>query len=201
MPTYATPILLRQLQQKTESLLDTAVSEWQMIPHTRFARKPSAESWSANECLQHLNSYGRYYLPAIEKAIENSLPPASPLFHSGFLGHYFTTLMMPADNRKSRKMKSPKEHAPTTIPESHMVISEFIDQQEKLLQLLKAAATVDINRAKVPVSISKWIRLKLGDTFNFFVAHEHRHFLQAQKALGIDISSLQDNFSLKTISR
>lgn len=185
MPTYSTTLFLRQLQQQTELLLDTAISQWQMIPHSVFARKPSADGWSANECLQHLNSYSRYYLPAIEKAIKAEAKPSTPLFRSGWLGHYFTTLMLPKANGAVKKMKAPKDHAPVDIMPSHAVISEFIDHQEKLLALLEMASHVDLNHAKVPISISKWIELKLGDVFGFVIAHEYRHFLQAHKALGL----------------
>lgn len=183
MPTYSSQQLLQKLQTQTEILLDTAISQWQMMPHNIFARKPGAESWSANECIQHLNSYGCYYLPAIEKAIRNSTTAAEPEFTAGWLGNYFTKLMQPSQNGPMKKMKSPKDHQPTVILPSHEVISEFISQQEKLLQLLRAAASVNLDKNRVPVSISKWIKLKLGDTFHFLIVHEYRHFLQAQKAL------------------
>jgi len=80
-------------------------------------------------------------------------------------------------------MKSPKDHRPALILPSHEVIAEFISQQEKLLQLLRDAATTDLGKIKVPISISKFIRLKLGDTFHFLIIHEYRHYLQAERAL------------------
>jgi hypothetical protein len=123
----------------------------------------------------HLNSYARYYLPAIEKAIKaQGTKNATVLFNSGWLGSYFTKLMSPSGSGSIKKMKSPQDHAPKSILDSHLVISEFIDHQEKLLSLIEAATHADLNRIRVPVSLSKWITLKLGDTFRFFVAHEYR---------------------------
>lgn len=202
MPTYSSQALLRQLQQQTEHLIDIAISQWQMIPHTTFARKPGAGKWSANECLQHLNSYGRYYLPAIEQAIHQAMKkqqqPAKQ-FAAGWLGHYFTQMMLPNTNGKgAKKMKAPKSSQPISILESHAVISEFIDQQEKLLQLLDAAAKVDLNKVRIPISISKLIKLKLGDTFNFIIAHQNRHVLQAQRALNVKEKSPIGGFLLST---
>jgi hypothetical protein len=69
MPVYQTSQLIDQLQQQTELFLNKAVSEWQMLPHHKMAFKQSPEKWSATQCLIHLNSYGNYYLPEIEKAI------------------------------------------------------------------------------------------------------------------------------------
>jgi DinB superfamily len=189
MKNYKSEVLLEDLLNQTEVILKTAIAEWQLIPHNRFARKPSPESWSANECLQHLNSYGRYYLPAIEKSItKGSKEPFTDQFSSGWLGNYFTKLMLPTTNGKpSKKMKSPKDHAPTTIIESHIVIGEFIDQQEKLLQLLTRSKKIDINKNRVGISIAPFIKLKLGDVFLFLIAHLQRHMLQAQRALNSEM--------------
>jgi hypothetical protein len=187
MPIFSTHLLLNKLQHQTEQYLQLAISDWQMISHARFAKKPTATSWSANECLQHLNSYGNYYLPAIEKAI-NAAQQSNPssVFKTGWLGYYFTNLMKPAtENKPLKKMKAPKDHSPLSIVESHVVISAFIDQQEKLLELLEQAKQVNLENIRIPVSISKMIQLKLGDTFNFLVMHTARHVQQAQKALGI----------------
>ena len=187
MPKYSSHLLLSQLQNQTSQFLDLAISEWQMLPHTTFARKPSPESWSANECLQHLNSYGDFYLPAIKNAIlttENHTP-ANVVFSPGFFGNMFTKMMMPATEAKPlKKMKAPKPHAPTAILPSHEVIATFIDQQEQMLQWLEKAKSLDLGSIRVPISISRFIKIKLGDTFHFLVMHNLRHVIQAQKALG-----------------
>ncbi len=80
-------------------------------------------------------------------------------------------------------MSAPKDHYPQVQEDSHKVIAEFIEHQEQLLGLLGQASIVDINQARVPVSIAKWMKLKLGDTFLFLIAHHYRHVLQAGRAL------------------
>jgi hypothetical protein len=185
MKTQKNETLIDELINQTETILKKAIAEWQLIPHSRFALKQSPESWSANECLQHLNSYGRYYLPAIEKSIAQvKYSNSTGEFSSGWLGNYFTKLMLPTKEGKlSMKMKSPKDHTPKMIIESHIVITEFIDQQEKLLQLLTIARKIDLNKSKVGISIAPFIKLKLGDVFMFLIAHLQRHTLQVQRAL------------------
>jgi DinB superfamily len=184
MTSYNRDTLIENLLDQTEIILKKAI-EWQLIPHSSFALRPTSESWSANECLQHLNSYGRFYLPAIESVLSRSEKrESSTQFSSGWLGNYFTKLMMPGtDGKPSTKMNSPKDHAPKTIIESRLVISEFIDQQEKLLALLNTAKKFDLNTVKVGISIAPIIKLKLGDVFRFVIAHQVRHILQAERAL------------------
>ena len=184
MTSYNRDTLIENLLDQTEIVLKKAI-EWQLIPHSTFALRPTSESWSANECLQHLNSYGRFYLPAIESVLSRSEKrESSTQFSPGWLGNYFTKLMMPGtDGKSSKKMNSPKDHSPKTIIDSPLVISEFIDQQEKLLALLNTAKKFDLNTVKVGISIAPIIKLKLGDVFRFVIAHQVRHILQAERAL------------------
>lgn len=184
MASYNRDTLIENLLDQTEIVLKKAI-EWQLIPHSKLSLRPSAEGWSANECLQHLISYGRYYLPAIEKELSKSQNSESTSpFSSGWLGNYFTKLMMPGtDGKPSKKMNSPKNHAPKTIIDSRLVISEFIDQQEKLLALLNTAKKFDLDTVKVGISIAPFIKLKLGDVFRFVIAHQVRHIFQAERAL------------------
>lgn len=184
MSTYRQQQLLSELETLVEHLLTKSIGEWQLVPHNQFSFKQSVSSWSANECLQHVNSYGRYYLPAIQKAIDKSATGSTENFYSGWLGNYFTKMMMPKENGSlATKMKSPKDHAPTKILESHQVIAEFIDQLEILLKLLRKARQHDLNKVKVAISIAPFIKLKLGDVFMFLIAHLIRHGQQADRAL------------------
>jgi hypothetical protein len=144
-------------------------------------------SWSVAQILEHLNSYGRYYLPEIASVIahaEKKNAQPSAIFHSGWLGDYFTRMMLPGkDGKIANRMQSPKNHRPPVGLNVNDVLDEWLQQQYQLLELLDRAKKINIGKARVPVSISRWIKLKLGDTFRFFIAHEQRHFVQADNTL------------------
>lgn len=187
MPVYLSQSLIDSLMDQTDLFLHKAIAEWKMLPPTQFAYKASPEKWSANQCIAHLNSYGRYYLPQIEKAMaagRGVSQQPSLQFKAGWLGNYFTEMMVvKSDGSVAKKMSSPKDHYPTIHNDSSQVIAEFIDQQEKLLRLLDQAKYINLNTIKVPISLSKFIKLKLGDTFLFLIAHNFRHIVQADRAL------------------
>ena len=144
--------------------------------------RSSENSWSILECLEHLNFYGRFYLPEIESRIEESRFKSNKNeFRSGFLGNYFANMMLP--KKKLNKMKTLKVSNPIHKKLDNSVISEFINQQNKILGLLEKAKTVDLENTKTSISISKFIRLKLGDTFRFVIYHNLRHIKQAERAL------------------
>jgi hypothetical protein len=187
MQNQNTRTILTDLQKRTEVILNKAISEWQMASQEKLVFTSSVEKWSAVQCLMHLNSYGNYYLPAIEKAIEtNKEFKPTDRFKSSWLGDYFYRSMLPASQgKKMKKMKSPKEHVPQANDNAAEVVAEFIDQLETLLLLLEKAKSVNISKVKVPISIAKFVKLQLGDVFLFLIAHIERHVLQAEVMLEI----------------
>jgi DinB superfamily len=178
---------LDQLRERTERILQQAIGEWQMLAPTILHAAPAPQQWSAAQCLEHLNIYGRHYLPAIQIAIEagkrRGISPAA-LYRSGWLGQWFTNLMLPQpDGQLKSKMKAPKNAIPAAQPDARAMLAEFIEQQETLLALIDAAAMVNLNTLRVPTSLSPMLRLKLGDTFAFVIAHNERHVLQIGRAV------------------
>jgi DinB superfamily len=181
---YQTTVLLDNLYQKTEFVLEKAIRDWQSLPSDQFNRQPAPNAWSAAQCLEHLNVYGRYYLPELKKAIGKAKKQPTPTFKSGWLGDYFYRLMLPnTEGVLKSKMKAPKNAIPPVELDAAAVIAEFIEQQEQLLQLIEQARAVNIGSIRIPISLTQWIQLKLGDTFLFVIAHNERHILQAERAL------------------
>ena len=182
---YLAASLLEDLYEQTEQNITKAISEWQQLPVDYLTAQPGENKWSAAQCLEHLNSYGRYYLPAMQQAIQGAAAgEVVTHFKSSWLGNYFYNLML-TDSKGGvkKKMKAPKDHRPATNLNAAVVLSEFISQQEQLLQLITRAQGVDLEQLKVPISLSRFIKLSLGDTLLFYVAHIHRHVAQAERAI------------------
>ncbi len=175
-------LLIDELLACTERSTQT-VKKLKELNTAQLNYKKHAESWSVLECIEHLNLYGDYYLPEMERSIlANKHTAAKPMFKSGLLGNYFAN-MMKATGSKMKKMKSPEDKNPANSQLSVTTIDRFLKQQELLKSLLMQAKTVDMGRIKVPISISKFIRLKLGDTFRFVVYHIERHVAQAGRVI------------------
>ncbi len=52
-----------------------------------------------------------------------------------------------------------------------------------LLDVLDMSKKVNLTKTKTGISISKWLKLRLGDTFRVVIYHNQRHILQAKKVL------------------
>lgn len=187
MEVIRTKELLLSLQEQTENQLTLAINSWQNLPSSLLTIAPATGKWSAAQCIEHLNIYSRYYLPAIETAIQKALTQKqkpSNQFKSGWLGAYFVRLMQkdPSKNPKD-KMKAPKNAQPPSTLDAAVVVAEFIDHLENMQQLIEKAKGIDISKTRVGISIARFIKLKLGDVFSFNVAHTQRHLMQAERAI------------------
>lgn len=185
--------LLNRLQADTRQLISFA-GFLQREPSDSLVQSPAAGKWSVAQVIEHLNSYGRYYLPEIEKALLTNSKPPSIHFKPGWLGNYFTNLMLPGKEGKiGTKMQSPKDHRPSADLCASEVLEAFLVQQKQLLDLLEKAKSKNIGKIRVPISLTRLIKLKSGDCFRFLVAHQQRHFYQIKNIL-ISLGSFSDKY-------
>jgi len=177
-----------QSQQLIESLIEStrvhinAMERINALPDDVLRKRESPHSWSVLECVEHLNRYNDFYIPEFKRRIEASTFPADPIFSSKLLGGYFAKSMLP--KKKLNKMKTFKDKDPIFENIDRSVIEKFIQQQMEFLILLEKARTVSLNKTKVNISITKWIRLTLGDGLMFFVNHITRHQQQMERGIG-----------------
>lgn len=181
MPVFQVKQLIDSLQQDVRSTL-AAMEDIKALPDDVLLRQPEAGKWSIAQVLEHLNGYSRFYLTAIENSLRNADRSSKSDFKSGWFGNYFTNMMQPkADGTIGNKMSAPKEYNFSPDLDVQRVVKEFLAGQQQLLALLDKARTADMGKLRVPISISKLIKLKLGDTFRFLIAHQLRHFLQIER--------------------
>ena len=143
--------------------------------------KETIDEWSILECIEHLNIYGDFYNPAIKESIENTNTTSTKIFKSGVIGNYFVNLISPKE--KLNKMKTLKVNNPLGSHLEKNAIDRFIVQQKEFLELIEKSKNINLTKTKTTISISKLIKLRLGDTFRFTTAHNERHLLQAENIL------------------
>lgn len=172
--------LIANLIERT-LIIRNQVEAFNALPTQKLNRRHDQNSWSILECLEHLNLYGDFYLPEIEMSIKSSKTLPNKKFKAGFLGDYFANSMLPKE--KLNKMKTFKDKNPIGSALDKTTIARFIIQQEQLLTLLDNSRKIDLNTTKTAISISKLIKLRLGDSFRVVVYHNERHLAQANKIL------------------
>jgi hypothetical protein len=118
-------------------------------------------------------------LPLIAHKIKGASGNADPIFKTGLLGNYFANMMLPKE--KLNKMKTFKDKNPLYSKLDPKVIDTFIQQQLQLLELLEKSKSINLNAVKIQTTISSLIKIKLGDTYRFYINHMIRHFQQIDR--------------------
>ncbi len=170
--------LIADLIDRTKEILNQA-EYFYSLEKEPLNYKPSKDEWSILECFEHLNRYGDFYIPEINQRINQSSSAAVEAFNSGWLGNYFAKAMLPRP--KLNKMNTFKSMNPNGSQLNKETIEKFIGQQKQMLRLLDAARRVNMNKVKTGITISKWIKLRLGDTFRVVIYHNQRHMAQAER--------------------
>jgi len=143
--------------------------------------KPDNNTWSMLESIEHLNLYGNFYLPEIERQLAKAKPKSDCTFKSGMIGDYFVNLIR-VKNGSIKKIRTVRKMDPANPHLTYITLNRFIRQQEKLRSLLADSLQKDITNTKTAVSLTHFVRLRMGDTLRFVVYHTERHILQARHA-------------------
>lgn len=175
--------VLNEVASITERNIQVLKSRYANYSSKQLNWKPDANTWSLNEIFSHLNHYAAFYHSAFFQRIENTrFRVPREQFSSSPLGRSaWQSMKLGKQNNIKRKFNAPKAYNPTIHPEivDQDSVHQLIGCQHELLRVLEASIAVNLRKVKVPISISKIIRLRLGDALLFVAYHNERHMQQA----------------------
>jgi uncharacterized damage-inducible protein DinB len=183
MAKFKSEDLLNDLSQDVRRVTEAA-NFFNSADKNKVVYSPEKGMWSVVQVLEHLNAYNRHYLPLIEKELAVVTHDTNAWFAAGYWGEKFTKMMKPQNVFEIKnKMKTSKKMSFPNSLNVDTVLKEFLAGQDKLLQLLEMAKGKDLAKIHIPITVTKLIKLRLGDTFRFLIAHEQRHIIQARNTL------------------
>ncbi|RYD96388.1 MAG: DinB family protein [Sphingobacteriales bacterium] len=176
----ATENLLTQLKTEVDRQIQKT-QELNRLSYETLNWRERTESWSVLECIEHLKRYNDFYIPEIRSKLGSATVKPNVQFRSGWLGNYFANAMLPKE--KLNKMNTFKEMNPLNSHLDIVLLENFEQQLVSLNDLVHSAQQYDLSKVKTSISISKWIKLRLGDTFRVVVNHQTRHFAQIENVI------------------
>ena len=179
--------LQEDLAQDLKALLakqKNALAQLQALNESELNQKPDADSWSALECIEHLCRYGDFYLPECQAVLLSAQAQNEPYFKSSLLGEYFAKSMWPEE--KTKPMNTFKNMNPIYSDTRKDVLKDFGHQLQQWESFIAKAENYSWRKLKTSISISKLIKLRLGDTLRVVIYHQERHLKQAFAAAGIN---------------
>ena len=175
--------LLTEVDSITRKNIDFIQKNLTKLSENQIKWKPNSSSWSLVEIFAHLNEYARFYHAAFAYKIEITKfrEPKSQFISSPLGKSAWKSMKLGNLNNIKRKFNAHRNFNPSVQTElvTGKDIEIFKEKQSELLELIEKAKNVNIQRVKVPIAISKLIRLRLGDALLFVVYHNERHMQQA----------------------
>jgi hypothetical protein len=171
---------LPDLIPEANNIAAEAKSTFGRLTPTQLNWKPSAERWSVAQCFDHLLTSNKGFFPTIEGVIAGIKPtfwqrmPVLP----GLAGRL---LIKSLDPKNTRKMKAPGKFQPAQSDISAAVIDDFVDQQTRMVEQMKATEHLDLETIVITSPVAAAITYSLMDAYRIIVVHEARHFQQAKR--------------------
>lgn len=191
--------LINTLTEDTHYLIKKVEQEILPLSKEAIIFKPSEDSWSILECIEHINIANKHYHDQIEAKLRDQTTTPKETYSGGPLGNYFTKMMKPKkDNIIPNKMKTIGKFYPVISLQSenhNTVINAFLKDEQRLLGLLDKARSANLAKIKIKSALGGWLMFKLGDAFRFMIAHSERHILQAMNVLEEYKSTHQENLN------
>lgn len=178
-----TESLFQELEKITKTSIETVQKHVSRLSQNQLEWKPNSDTWNLQEIFAHLNEYALYYHPAFSKKIDTTRfrDPREQFISSPLGRSAWKSMKLGNAKNVKRKFKAPRLYNPTIVTSivKPTAVSDFMSQQNELLEILEKAKTINMRKSKVGISISKIIRLRFGDALLFVIYHNERHVQQA----------------------
>ena len=161
---------------RAQALVDSTGAELCNTP-------PAAGSWSAAECLLHLNITADAYLPIWQQIIANAGPRKGEInapYHTDFWGKLYSWILEPPVRTRS---KTPVPFEPADCKGIGMVLAGFVERQERIVAALRRCRGRAIDQVRMASPIDRRIRYSIWSSFLIVAAHQRRHLWQAEQAV------------------
>jgi DinB family protein len=174
---------VEQFRQQFEQVSKDGDALVNPLSDDQFLWQPRPTAWSVAQCIEHLNTTARLYLPQLDEAISNAIRRGTygeGPFSYNIFGRFFTAAMEPPARFK---VTSPKAFQPPPTRSRAEVTAAFRAYQVQFVDRLRQANGLDLARAKVRSPTYAWLRFSLGSGFALTLAHERRHLWQARNVV------------------
>jgi uncharacterized damage-inducible protein DinB len=183
MAVFNKQVLLMELIDRTE-LFKASTQPFRHLDDDQLNYKPAPGSWSIAEIFEHLNISNGMYIQLLLPRITTAPDTPADTFRSGWLGDLIYEMIVPRPDGSVFKMKAPKSmHAATNRLDGHEVLLRVNQKCDEIEDILRHVTTKDLQRIKIPFSVTKLVSLRLGDNLRYLIAHSERHLLQAQRVM------------------
>ena len=163
-----------------EAMSGDITTEFASLPAAMADYKPDANTWSVNECFDHLIQSNRLYYPLFESLHDGSYRRGAlsriPLV-SRWLGGLVGRVVAPDYKGRSRTSHRLFPRQPTY---GRNLADDLVEENQVLISHIRRCAQQDLTRV-VTSPINGMVAYSLRECIQILVDHEARHIGQARR--------------------
>ncbi len=148
-----------------------------------WSSRPAATSWSAAECVQHINLTSAAYIglltEALREARELQRPPPRR-YRRDPIGWLIWRSTRPGSRMR---VKTTPAFVPMGGDDKATLMAEFERLQREQIAFVEGSEGLPIHRVRMATPFAKRVRYSLYSGLTILTAHQHRHLAQAEGAL------------------
>ncbi len=174
---------LPELVNEAEAIARDVQSTFGQLTAEQLNWKPNADSWSVAQCLDHMIAANGQMLSAFDPVIngtkQTTFIERLPVW-PGLWGRMMIKVVSP---QGTKKFKAPPGAAPSSSKLDPQIVGKFADLQRDVSRKIKAIENLNPDKIIITSPFAGFITYSLLDACRVIVAHERRHFEQAQRVM------------------
>lgn len=172
-------VFIEAILQKGKEAKDKVNLWFSDISPEQLNWKPSPESWSIAQCLDHLIITDSSYYPALEKIREGTYKMNGWERYSPFTSLCGRIMKDRLKERVTKKMTAPRVFQPAASEIKLDIIEQYHKNLDAFIRYVSNCRKIDIDKTIITSPAIKIVTYNLRDAFSFLIQHEHRHINQA----------------------
>ena len=173
-PSWATR-LIDELHASDRRATDLA----RVLSVAQLNWRASPDTWSVGQCLEHLFNANVVYLPPIAAALDGKPVSPVPEITPGWFGRWFIASYIEPTSPTRKRARAPRKIAPVAEVGAD-VLDRFLKSNDRARDLVRRAASHDVNRIRFVNPFVPVIRFTVGTGLEIISRHQRRHLLQAE---------------------
>lgn len=161
------------------------IESFQDLTQDEFNYKPTKDTWSIAQNIDHLMVINQSYFPLFEQLRNGSLL-VSWVGKIGFMVSFMgKTILKSVQPDRRRKMRTFSIWEPTQIKLSKDILIQFKDHQQILKQEIESCSELVSESVVIVSPANKNVIYRLETAFDIMITHEFRHLEQAKEVLAV----------------
>ena len=148
-----------------------------------FTVRPHPGSWSASECIAHLNISTELFLPVLQKSVDEAKQrgiKGTAKVSMDWIGALLRWFLEPPVRSR---LRTSAPFVPRAVRAKKESFAEFERLQSKLIEIVHQTRDLDLRRMKIVSPFDKRVKYNVFSAFRIVAAHQRRHLWQAEPAV------------------